>query len=302
MADAALNQVLELVRASPIDFTAPPEDARAAFEALFAEAPRPDSVRYEAAEVGGVRGLWARTGAPDGDRALIYLHGGGFFVGSSNAYAAVAGSLAEATGIDTFVVDYRLAPEHPYPAAPEDVLNVYSSMLAAGMKSIAVVGDSAGGALVMSLLLLARRKELPLPACAVLWSPWLNLACDTASYERNARVDPTLTAPGLLAGARHYLGDSSPSDTVLRPLEADLAGLPPLLVQVGSIEILLDDAVTLAARAAAANVLTRLDVYPGLPHVFQTFAGLLPVAARALRESAAFIQSAQADSPDNHSA
>lgn len=295
MANEALEQVIEIVRSAPVDFTAPPRVARDAFEAIFAEAPRPDSIRYEAAEVGGVRGLWARTDAPEGDRAIIYLHGGGFLVGSSKAYAALAGSLAEAAGIDTFIVDYRLAPEHPYPAAPDDALKVYRSMLWAGMKSIAVVGDSAGGALVMSLLLRARYHGLAMPACAVLWSPWLNLACDTESYDRNAAVDPTLDKAGLLAVARHYAGEKRPEDEALRPLTTSLDGLPPLLVQVGSIEILLDDAVALAARAAAANVRLRLEVYPGLPHVFQNFAGLLSEAAQALQESATFIRNAQPD-------
>jgi acetyl esterase/lipase len=294
MADVTLAEVIELVRASPIDFTGPPARVREDFEALFAEAPRPDSVRYEAAEVGGIAGLWARVGESAGDRAIVYVHGGGFIVGSAAAYAALGGSLAHSAGVDTFIVDYRLAPEQPYPAAPRDVLKVYRSMLSAGMKSVAVAGDSAGGALVMSLLLQARQEGLRMPACAVLWSPWLNFACDTASYRRNAARDPTLTTPGLLAGARHYVGAEMPADAALHPLDADLSGFPPLLVQVGSIEILLDDATRIAARAAAADVPTRLEVFPGLPHVFQSFAALLPDAARALQESAAFIRSSLA--------
>ena len=295
MSDSVLEQVIELVRSAPIDFTDPPETTRPQFEALFAEAPCPESVRYESAEVGGVRGMWARIDGSAGDRAIIYLHGGGYVVGSPNAYAALAGSLAEAAGIDTFIVDYRLAPEHPYPAAPEDSLEVYRSMLSAGMKSVAVAGDSAGGALVMSLLLLAKQHGLAMPSCGVLWSPWLNLQCNTESYARNAGVDPTLVRSGLLACARHYVGDSVPADPVVRPLEADLTGLPPLLVQVGSIEVLVDDAASLAARAAAANVLTRLDVYPGLPHVFQNFAAMLPDAARAFGDAVEFIHRAQAE-------
>ena len=295
MSDSILEEVIAIVRSSPIDFCEPPATTRPAFEALFAEAPQPDSLRYEAAEVGGVRGMWARLEQSAGDRAIIYLHGGGYVVGSSSSYAALAGALAETAGIDTFIVDYRLAPEHPYPAAPEDAFNVYRSMLSAGMKSITVVGDSAGGGLVMSLLLLARRNNLAMPSCGVLWSPWLNLACDTESYTRNAAVDPTLTKQGLQASARHYIGDSVPADEVVRPLEADLTGLPPLLIQVGSIECLLDDAAALAGNAAAANVLTRLDVYPGLPHVFQNFAGMLPQAARAFGDSIEFIHRAQAD-------
>lgn len=298
MSDSILAEVIELVRSSPIDFTDPPETTRARFEALFAEAPRPDSVRYESAEVGGVRGMWARVEGSAGDRAIIYLHGGGYVVGSPNAYAALGGSLAEAAGIDTFIVDYRLAPEHPYPAAPEDALSVYRSMLSAGMKSVAVAGDSAGGGLVMSLLLLARRHGLAMPSCGVLWSPWLNLSGDTESYKRNASVDPTLTYPGLLACARHYIGDTLPADEIVRPLEADLSGLPPLLIQMGSIEILLDDAARLAAKAAAANVLTRLDVYPGLPHVFQNFAAMLPAAGQAFADAIEFIHRAQADADD----
>lgn len=295
VSDSALEEVIEIISSSPLDFAASPATTRVAFEALFAEAPRPDSLRYEAAEVGGVRGMWARLEESAGDRAIIYLHGGGYVVGSSNSYAALAGALAEAAGIDTFIVDYRLAPEHPYPAAPEDALNVYRSMLSAGMKSIAVVGDSAGGGLVMSLLLLARQQNLAMPSCGVLWSPWLNLACDTESYSRNASVDPTLTKSGLLIWAGHYVGDSVPGDGAARPLEADLTGLPPLLMQVGSIECLLDDAVTLAGNASAANVLTRLEVYPGLPHVFHNFAGMLPQAARAFTDSIEFIHRAQAD-------
>lgn len=295
MSDSALEEVIAIIKSAPIDFADPPETTRAQFEALFAEAPRPDSVRYESAEVGGVRGMWARLDGSAGDRAIIYLHGGGYVVGSPNAYAALGGALAAAAGIDTFIVDYRLAPEHPYPAAPQDALSVYRSMLSAGMKSVAVAGDSAGGALVMSLLLLAKQHGLAMPSCGVLWSPWLNMHGDTESYTRNADVDPTLTMGGLRACARHYVGDTVPEDDIVRPLEADLSGLPALLVQVGSIEILVDDATALAARAAAANVLTRLDVYPGLPHVFQNFAGMLPAAAQAFADAVEFIHRAQAE-------
>lgn len=169
----------------------------------------------------------------------------------------------------------------------------YQGLLDSGeYKSITLAGDSAGGGLVMALLLSAKAAEINLPAGALLWSPWLNLVCDTDSFTFNAENDPTLDSAGLHASVKHYLGEASeliPADARLQPLEADLSGLPPIMIQVGSIEILLDDATRLASVAGAAGVHIRLDIYPGMPHVFPSFSPMLDEANQALQDAAQFI-------------
>ena len=294
MTDDVLAEVIAMLRDNPIDFTQPPESTRPAFEALFAGIPSPENVRFEEANVGGVHGIWCRPPEAPSGRAIIYLHGGGYVIGSSAAYAALAGALALETGLNVFVPEYRLAPEHPYPAGPDDVFAVYKGLADQGNTPVAVVGDSAGGGLVMTLLLQIRSAGMTQPGSAVLWSPWLNLHCDSHSYAANKAVDPTLTPEGLFACAAHYVGTQVPDDPMLRPLEADLSGLAPLLVQVGSVEVLLDDSTALATKAANAGVHTRLEVYPKMPHVFQAFGGMLSDGAKALKRSADFILAAAA--------
>jgi len=284
-----LEQVVATLRANPIEFTAEPAVVRAGFDAMFAESPRPEGVAYENAAVGKIEGLWCRPkGAPAGD-ALLYLHGGGYVIGNSKAYGGLAGELALAANANVFVPDYRLAPEHPYPAGPDDVLAAYLGLMQLGLSPIAIAGDSAGGGLVMSLLLNLAAKKLQLPRSAVLWSPWLNLACDSPSFKSKAAVDPSLTTPGLQLCTQRYVGAAIPKHAIVNPLTADLRGLPPMLIQVGSVEILLDDATRLATAAGDADVHTRLDIYPGMPHVFQAFGAMLVEGRRALQDSAAFI-------------
>jgi acetyl esterase/lipase len=190
-------------------------------------------------------------------------------------------------------VDYRLAPEHPFPAAVLDAVAAYRGLLDDGVPSSAIsfVGESAGGGLAVAALLAARDAGLPQPASAVVFSPWTDLSVSGDSMAGKAEVDPALTPQGMRTRARDYLGDRKSTDPLASPIFADLTGLAPLLIQVGSHEILLDDAVRLAARAGAHDVAVELQVWPGVPHVFQSFAAILDDADTALDTAATFIRS-----------
>jgi len=286
----ALQDILTMLREGPLSLSAPPEESRAIFDAMFAEVPRPEGVHYEPGSVAGVDGLWVKPDNAPAGKAILYAHGGGYVIGSPDTYASTIGHLASFTGLYVFAPNYRKAPEHPYPAGPDDMLAAYLGLLEAGYAEVVVGGDSAGGGLTMSLLLSCAGMGIDMPAGAVLWSPWLNLACDTESHAFNEAHDPTLDAAGLHASRFHYVGEDIPEHDILNPLTADLSGLPPLLIQVGSIEILLDDATELAAEAGAAGVRVQLDIYPGMPHVFQSFHPALEASTEALQGTADFVK------------
>lgn len=290
MSNEVLDGIIAMLREGELSMSDPPAEARPVFEAMFAEVPMPEGVNIEPGEVGGIPGLWLKPAEAPEDKVILYLHGGAYVIGSANVYKTIAGGLAQASGLNLFIPDYRLAPEHPYPAAPDDVLSCYRALLADdNYRYIAVAGDSAGGGLVMGLLLNARAHNLAQPACAVLWSPWLDLQCALPSIRSNAAADPTLEEEGLKISVRHYLGNTIPDDEILHPLRADLSGLAPLLIQVGSIEILLDDALALATQAARHETHCQLEVWPGMPHVFQGFAPALAEGSRALKNTHHFI-------------
>jgi acetyl esterase/lipase len=269
----------------------PPAQSRELFVNMFDEVPRADGISYVSGNIGGIQGLWAiPTNAPV-DKAILYAHGGGYVIGSPevNVYAATIGHLATFSGLQVFAPDYRKAPEFPYPAGPDDILSAYQGLLDKNINKVVVAGDSAGGGLAMSLLLNCKQRGIRQPAGAVLWSPWLDLHCESESHTFNQPHDPTLDNSGLVACRQHYVGDSIPDDPILHPLTTDLGGLPPVLIQVGSIEILLGDATRFAARAGAAGVRVHLHVYPNMPHVFQGFYPALEESGEALDESARFI-------------
>jgi monoterpene epsilon-lactone hydrolase len=244
----------------------------------------------EAAHLAGIPVEWTRVAAPRG--VIYYCHGGGYIVGSPIAYRRFANRLARSSGCDVAVIDYRLAPEHPFPAAPDDALAGYRALLAAGHAAADIVigGDSAGGNLALVTLLRVKAEGLPLPARAFLLSPWADLAATGASIEENAAADPMLPAARIADAASLYAGVTPRDHPLVSPLYGDYAGLPPLLLLAGSTEILRDDAVRVAERARAAGVAATLKIWPRMPHVFPVLADVLPEGRRALYHIAEFIR------------
>jgi acetyl esterase/lipase len=259
------------------------EEMRESSEMFGALTGEPDGVRWEDAEVGGRPCRWA---IPDGgadDRVLQYVHGGGYVVGSLEGYRKLTGHLARALGCRVLSVDYRLAPEHPHPAAVEDSTSVYRALLAdVAPHHLAIAGDSAGGGLTVATLLKLRDESTPLPAGGVPMSPWVDLEGTGESMRTKADVDLIVGHDALKQMADLFLAGADAHDPYAAPLHADLRGLPPLYIQVGGDETLLDDATRLAARAAAAGVEVRLDSFPEMQHVFQLAAGAAPEADDAV--------------------
>ena len=261
------------------------QQARIGFDHLCKRFSPPPDCNSTASTLGGVP--VRKLTCVDSQRSLLYVHGGGFMVGSAEGFEGIAGTLAAGTSSTAYVVDYRLTPEHAYPAAQQDVLTAYAALLAncEGANDIALVGDSAGGHLIMAALIHARTMGMEMPGCVVLFSPWLDLALTGESIHTKIAVDCFLTPQKLQASADAYLGDQV--ETAI--LEADLQGVPPMMIQVGECEILLDDAVRLARNAGSAGVDTRLEVWPGMFHVWQAYAPVLSEGREALAAAVNFI-------------
>jgi monoterpene epsilon-lactone hydrolase len=249
-------------------------------------------VACQQVSAGGIDGEWiVPSGAPR-NKAVLYFHGGGFRIGSVTSHRDLIARIADASGCRVLAINYRLAPEHRFPAALDDALIAYQHLRDQGLGSadIAFVGDSAGGNLVVAAMLAARDRGLPLPDAGALMSPWTDLAATGASYQSRAEADPIHQRAMILALAKNYLGrDGDPRHPLASPLYADLAGLPPLLVQVGDRETVRDDSTTLAARAKAAGVDVDLQVWDGMIHVFQMFPEI-PQAGEAIASLANFLR------------
>lgn len=267
------------------------EQRRSAFERAD-RLPRSRRLDYDdEAVVGGVPAIVATPSAVPPDRHILYLHGGGYVLGSPSSHIALAARLGRRAGASVTVIDYRLAPEDPYPAAIDDCLAAYRAVLDRhDPAALVVAGDSAGGNAVLATLVGAKAAGDPMPACAYLLSPWSDLSGSGATMLSHVGVDPMLE-PGFVAEAAAMYADGRPlGDPGLSPLFADLAGLPPMLIQAGSDEILLDDSRRLAEFATAAGVDVTLDVADGMWHVYQAFAGLMPEADEALVRAAVYIR------------
>lgn len=248
---------------------------RKLWEVLAARSIVPDEVRWEPVTTGQVACEWVHGPSNRGGQAVVYFHGGAYVIGSAATYRELIGRLSMATGMWVLAPNYRLAPEHPFPAAVDDALAAYRWLLGIGIEPgrIVIAGDSAGGGLALATLLALRDAGDRLPTAAVLLSPWIDLTCSDDSYASRAESDPLLTREVLVTLATHYLAGADPKSVLASPIYADLKGLPPLLVHVGSDEVLLGDATHLAERARAAGLDVELQVWDGMWHDFQRFAG-----------------------------
>jgi epsilon-lactone hydrolase len=254
--------------------------------------PPPRGTQVKQLELDGVRAVSIATGASRPDRHILYLHGGGHVSGSPAVYRDFTWRLAGAARARALMTYHRLAPEHPYPAAIEDAVNAYRALIAGGVdpRAIALMGESAGGGLVLGTLLKLRDEGTPLPAAAVTISPWTDLALTGKSYQQNAQADPMLDGAEAARMASYYLGDADPRTPYASPIYGDPTGLPPTLIQVGSDEVLLDDSVGMAERMRAAGCEVELEVWPRMPHAWHLWARVMPEARDAITRIGAFVQ------------
>jgi acetyl esterase/lipase len=243
-------------------------------------------------DAGGVPAEWIDGPRSEPGKVILFLHGGAYNSGSVQSHRPLAVSVANAAHARVLLLDYRLAPEHPFPAAVKDTLAAYRWLLESGVAPgrIVVAGDSCGGGMVVALLVSLRDAGEPLPAAGVCLSPWTDLTCTGGSWETNASRELLIDPEPLRQAALLYLGDADPRTPLASPLFADLGGLPPLLIQVGSDELLLSDATGLAERAKAAGVDVTLEVWEGMQHEWQFAIRMLPEARQAVQRIGQFIQ------------
>jgi acetyl esterase/lipase len=284
-------QQLFAARAQPEGAPAPTwDERRAGINAMGAAAPLPDGCAVEAITLGGVRAEKITPTGAAPSRTLYYLHGGGYCVGGAESHRVMAARMALGASATAYVLDYRLAPEHPFPAAVDDALAGWRALIGAGVDPARTViaGDSAGGGLSVATAVGARDAGLPLPAGLHLISPWANLANAGPAYAAKAETDFIITQAGIDDFRLHYLGETDPTTPLASPVNADLAGLPPMLVQVGSEEVLLSDSILLAERAGLARVDVTLRIWPHMIHIWPFFP--LSAGGRAIEESTNWIK------------
>jgi len=266
--------------------------ARGPFNGIMEHVTPPAGVSFEPDTVGGISGWWAKPAQARENAAILHLHGGWFNWGTASAFRNFVGHIAIAAGADAFIPDYRLAPEHPFPAALKDAEACYRGLVDRRIRKIAVTGDSAGGNLALVLLSIATAQAGSAgvaPAGTVALSPVTDLTLAGESFETRAKADPYFIKSQVAGLVRSYLGESDPKNTLASPLLGNLTGLPPVRVHVGDDEVLLDDSRRYVERAVAAGVDARLDVWMGMPHGFVNSVGFMNAADQALRAIGAFL-------------
>jgi phosphinothricin tripeptide acetyl hydrolase len=267
-------------------------ERRTQYERAERAFPVPADVKIEHVAAPAAPAEWLTPAGARDDAAVLYLHGGGYVIGSPRSHRHVAAAIGAAAWARVLVPDYRLAPEHPFPAAVEDAVAAYRWLLSRGISParIVIAGDSAGGGLAVATLLALRDGGVPLPAAGVCISPWVDLTCSGASYTTRVDVDPIVRAAGVGEMAALYLAGTDPKTPLASPLFADLSGLPPLLIHVGDDEVLLDDSMQLAERARKARVEATLDVWPAMIHVWHWFFPMLEEGQAAIDRIGAFVR------------
>jgi acetyl esterase/lipase len=291
MADAEIDVIREIIASHPRP--AGLSERRKRLDALGGQYALPTDVRVDAVDANGVAAEWTTTPGADPGRVIMFLHGGGYISGSLDSHRHMVAQAGREARARTLALGYRLAPEHPFPAALEDAIAGYRFLLSQGLepKHIAVAGESAGGGLAVATLVSVRDAGLALPACTWCSSPWVDLEASGDSMTTKAPVDPLIQKPYSLELAAAYLNGADPRTPLASPIYAKLKGLPPMLIQVGSAETLLDDAVRLARVAGAADVRVTLEVWPDMIHAWHLFYQQVAAGRHALAAVGAFIRS-----------
>jgi len=289
------QQQLELIatlRQGQLDLRADVATLRVAFNDVMARIPVASDVDYISTTIGGVNAIDVTIRGIDTANMILYFHGGVYVIGSAATSVPLVSDLARRAQARALTVDYRLAPEHPYPAAVDDARAAYEGLLAQGVDAgqIALAGESAGGGLAVATLLALRDAGTPLPSSAFLMSPYADLTLSGETILQNQATDLVLTPEGLRLRVPDYVGGADASNPQISPVFGDLSGLPPLLIQASSHEILLSDALRLARKAAIDGVPVTLEVTPGVPHVFQGFAAVLDEGNAALDRASTFLK------------
>jgi epsilon-lactone hydrolase len=289
MPATGIEAVRELLRSQPRPTGL--AQRRERLDSIGAAYPIASDISLEAGNIDGVPIEWSSTPGSDASRVLLFFHGGGYCSGSIASHRSMVVEAGRAAGVHALAVGYRLAPEHPFPAALDDARAAYAFLIDRGIapQRIALGGDSAGGGLSLALMTSLRDSKQPMPGCAWLVSPWVDLEMTGGSLLTKANVDPLIQKPYLEELAAAYLGGADPANPLVSPLHADLTGLPPLLVQVGSAETLLDDAVRITSRAGAADVAVTLEIWPHMVHAWHLWAAVLADGRRALETAGRFI-------------
>ena len=291
MASPENQTIIDMLRANPM-MQGEVLEMRAGMEAATAAAPPPEGATMEAVNAGGPSAEWTDADGVRGDAAFVYLHGGGYTMGSLNSHRNLVANLSRAAGIRALSVDYGLAPEAPFPKAVEDAVAAMKYVYAQGIAPgrVIVAGDSAGGGLTAATLIALRDRCIELPAAGVMISPWLDLTQSGATMESHAAADPMVSADLLGKCSAAYLNGHDAKDPLASPLYADPSKLPPLLIHVGTAEVLLDDARRFEKAARSAGVDATLEEWDDMIHVWHTFAGMLPEAQTAIDKIGAFVK------------
>ncbi len=294
MASPELDRAISMFRDGKVETQAftTVEEFRVWYEQFTGQFQVPEDVVLEQVGAGGVSAEWISTPGVAEDRVVMYLHGGGYMIGSMRTHRSPLSYLSRASNARVLGLNYRLAPEHPFPAAVEDSVAAYRWLLEEGVspRRIVIGGDSCGGGLTIATLVALKYFGYPLPAGGISHSGWTDLAHTGESFVTKAEADPLIDKEMLEGMAAAYLGDRSRTTPLASPYYADLTGLPPLLVQVGTAEVLLDDSLRLAERAKEAGVDVTLEVWDDMPHVWQAFVSFLPEARQALDSCGQFVK------------
>ena len=292
MADPEIAQLRAAIAARPRapDIAQMRRDANQRSKAFALAA----DVTVEPVSANGVKAEWTSTPQAARNKAILYLHGGGYVLCSLDSHRHLAAEAGRASGTKTLAIDYRLAPEHPFPAPVEDTLAAYRYLLDSGFEPghIAIAGDSAGGGLAIGAMLAIREAGLPLPGCGWCISPWVDMEATGQSFIDRAEADPTVQKATILTMAQWYLGEADPRHPHAAPVHGDLHGLPPLMIQVGADETLLDDSVALARKAGASGVPVDLQIWPEMIHIWHIYFPVLSAGRKAIAAGGAFVRNA----------